>query len=44
VRFWQRYATELDDDAYGVYNYNWGYYLESLRLLCETGTGKSFNG
>jgi uncharacterized protein YndB with AHSA1/START domain len=40
--FWQNYATELDDDAFGVYNYNWGYYLDSLRLLCETGTGKPF--
>jgi uncharacterized protein YndB with AHSA1/START domain len=43
VRFWQQYATELDDDAYGTYNYNWGYYLESLRLYCATGTGKPFN-
>jgi uncharacterized protein YndB with AHSA1/START domain len=42
LRFWQDYATELDDDAYGVYNYNWGYYLDSLRLLCEKGTGKPF--
>jgi hypothetical protein len=42
LRFWQDYATELDDDAYGVYNYNWGYYLDSPRLLCETGTGKPF--
>jgi len=43
VRFWQHYATELDDDSYGIYNFNWGYYLESLRLFCETGTGKPFN-
>lgn len=42
VRFWQEYAVELADDYYGVYNYNWGYYLESLRLLCTTGTGKPF--
>jgi uncharacterized protein YndB with AHSA1/START domain len=42
LRFWQEYATELDDDSYGVYNFNWGYYLESLRLLCVTGTGKPF--
>ena len=40
LRFWQEYAVELDDDAYGIYNFNWGYYLESLRLLCVTGTGK----
>src|SRR5436853_7179958 len=25
LRFWQDYATELDDDAYGTYNFNWGY-------------------
>lgn len=42
LRFWQDYATELSDDAYGIYSFNWGYYLESLRLLCETGTGKPF--
>jgi len=37
--FWQDYAVELSDDAYGVHNFNWGYYLESLRLLCTKGTG-----
>jgi uncharacterized protein YndB with AHSA1/START domain len=42
LRFWQEYAVELPDDYYGVYNFNWGYYLESLRLLCTTGTGKPF--
>jgi uncharacterized protein YndB with AHSA1/START domain len=42
LRFWQDYAVELEDDYYGTYNFNWGYYLESLRLLCETGTGKPF--
>jgi len=42
LRFWQHYATELSDDAYGTYNYNWGYYLESLRLLCEEGKGHPF--
>ena len=42
MRFWQEYATELSDDAYGTYNFNWGYYLESLRLLCATGTGKPY--
>jgi uncharacterized protein YndB with AHSA1/START domain len=42
LRFWQEYAVELDDDAYGSYNFNWGYYLESLRLLCTTGAGKPF--
>jgi len=42
LRFWQDYAVELSDDAYGIYNFNWGYYLESLRLLCVTGGGKPF--
>ena len=42
LRFWQEYAVELADDYYGVYNFNWGYYLESLRLLCTTGVGKPF--
>jgi uncharacterized protein YndB with AHSA1/START domain len=39
LRFRQDYATELSDDEYGVYNFNWGYFLESLRRYCETGTG-----
>ena len=42
LRFWQEYATELSDDAYGTYNFNWGYYLESLRQLCVEGQGKPF--
>ncbi len=42
LRFWQHYATELSDDDYGIYNFNWGYYLESLRLLCVTGAGRPF--
>jgi hypothetical protein len=42
LRFWLEYAVELADDDYGVYNFNWGYYLESLRLLCVTGAGKPF--
>jgi hypothetical protein len=32
----------LADDYYGVCNFNWGYHLESPRLLCVTGTGKPF--
>ena len=42
LRFWQDYAVELRDDAYGIYNFNWGYYLESVPLLCTTGVGKLF--
>lgn len=40
--FRQEYARELSDEEYGRYNFNWGYYLESLRLLVETGTGKPY--
>jgi uncharacterized protein YndB with AHSA1/START domain len=40
LRFWQHCARELDDDHFATYNFNWGYYLESLRLYCETGTGR----
>jgi uncharacterized protein YndB with AHSA1/START domain len=42
--FRQEYAQELSNEEYGRYNYNWGYYLESLRLLVETGTGKPYPG
>ena len=42
LRFTQHYATELSDDDYGIYNFNWGYYLESLRLWCTHGAGKPF--
>jgi uncharacterized protein YndB with AHSA1/START domain len=40
--FRMTYGQELPDEQYGVYNYNWAYYLDSLRLLCEEGTGKPF--
>jgi uncharacterized protein YndB with AHSA1/START domain len=43
LRFSQHYAVELSDDDYGIYNFNWGYYLESLRLLCTSGQGKPFD-
>ncbi len=42
VQFVQQYANELDDDTYGTYNFNWGYYLNSLLTYCETGTGTPF--
>jgi hypothetical protein len=42
LRFVQEYAQELDDDTYGTYNFNWDYYLNSLKKLCETGTGMPF--
>jgi hypothetical protein len=40
--FTQIYAQELSDEVYGTYNFNWGYYLQSLKLLCETGMGTPF--
>ncbi len=43
LQFVQEYAQELDDDTYGTYNFNWGYYLNSLKLFCETGTGTPFH-
>jgi hypothetical protein len=42
LRFRHDYAAELSDDYYGSYNFNWGYYLESLCLYCETGAGKPY--
>jgi len=42
LTFTQDYAKELSDEAYGTYNYNWAYYLESLKQYCETGRGKPF--
>jgi len=41
--FEQVSAQELSDQVYGTYNFNWGYYLGSLKRLCETGTGTPFN-
>ncbi len=43
LHFTQDYARELSDEQYGVYNYNWGFYLESLRRLCEEGVGAPFD-
>lgn len=42
LRFTQEYAQELADDTYGTYNFNWGYYLNSLKVYCETGTGSPY--
>ncbi len=42
LMFTQLYARELSDEDYGIYNFNWGYYLQSLKEYCETGTGKPF--
>jgi uncharacterized protein YndB with AHSA1/START domain len=42
LMFTQIYAQELSDEVYGTYNFNWGYYLQSLKLLAETGIGTPF--
>ena len=42
VTFRQGYGEPLGDEAFGVFNYNWGYYLESLRTYCESGQGRPF--
>jgi uncharacterized protein YndB with AHSA1/START domain len=42
LMFRQDYARELSDEVYGSYNFNWGYYLNSLKVLCETGAGAPF--
>ncbi len=41
--FSQDYARELTDEVYGIYNFNWGYYLNSLKRFCETGEGVPFD-
>ena len=43
LQFVQEYAQELSDEVYGTYNFNWGYYLNSLKQLCEKGAGVPFN-
>ncbi len=40
--FVQEYAQELSDEVYGTYNFNWGYYLNSLKQFCENGSGTPF--
>jgi uncharacterized protein YndB with AHSA1/START domain len=42
LMFTQIYAQELSDEVYGTYNFNWGYYLQSLKLFCETDQGTPF--
>ncbi len=42
VRFRHDLGRELGGAVVAAANFNWGYYLDSLRLLCETGHGKPF--
>jgi hypothetical protein len=44
VRFSHQMGPDhLSDDSVASANFNWGYYLESLRLLCETGQVSRIN-
>ena len=43
LMFTQRYAGEMSDYDFGTFNYSWGYYLHSLQLYAETGTGAPFS-
>jgi uncharacterized protein YndB with AHSA1/START domain len=42
VRFWHQMGPDVSEDAFASANFNWGYYLDSLRLVCETGRGKPY--
>lgn len=43
LQFTQEYAKDISDLAYGTFNFNWAYYLQSLKEFCETGKGKPFD-
>ena len=42
VHFWHQMGPDVSEDGFASANFNWGYYLDSLRLLCETGQGKPY--
>jgi hypothetical protein len=42
VRFQHALGPETDEEGTASANFNWGYYLDSLRTYCEAGTGKPF--
>ncbi|HXJ66719.1 MAG TPA: SRPBCC domain-containing protein [Actinomycetota bacterium] len=42
LTFRQGYGEPLDDESFGIFNFNWGHYLTSLRSYCESGTGAPF--
>jgi hypothetical protein len=39
LTFSQDYARELSDETYEIYNFNWGYYLNSLKQFVEKNSG-----
>lgn len=40
--FTQDYSSPISDEEYGRFNFNWGYYLHSLKDYCESGKGKPY--
>ncbi|MCI0714355.1 MAG: SRPBCC domain-containing protein [Chloroflexi bacterium] len=44
LMFRQHYTIEHPDEVFGMYNFVWGNYMDSLREYCETGIGKPFQG
>jgi uncharacterized protein YndB with AHSA1/START domain len=40
--FRQGYGKPISDVEFGIYNFNWGYYLHSLKQLVETGQGTPY--
>jgi hypothetical protein len=42
LTFVQEYSNFIADEKYGRFNFNWGYYLQSLKKYCETGVGLPF--
>ncbi len=42
--FTHEYTAPIPEEMYGMFNYSWAYYLESLRLLCAEGAGKPHAG
>lgn len=39
LRFTKDYATELNDDDYGIYNFNWAYYSRASAFCARRGGG-----
>lgn len=42
VHFRHLLGPEADSETSASANFNWGYYLDSLRMFCETGNGKPY--
>ena len=43
LMFTMGYGKPISDVEYGIYNYNWGYYMHSLKQFVETGEGFPHN-